>query len=1423
MSFIIAGPPSQLNGIITEYEVHQRVTVPCPNNIGTCYNSSLLATVDALSLNYTVTGLSPATQYGFSVTAVNGGGSTPSGFTTETTDEAPPTFVSPPTVTSLSSSELLVAWMEPVESNGVVTSYTVFSDGTIVFGPTLSLSYTLSSLDPFSLHSFLIQACTSAGCTNSSESTGRTLEAPPTGFDDPVITGMTSDSLTLSWSPPSDLNAAVVYYEVYYSNDTLITNTSISTHNISGLLPFTNYSIYIGACNVAGCTLSGVVAAVTDESLPVGVSILSINALSFERIEISWSPPTQSNGIILYYTLRRDSSVVFSGLALSYTDSNLEGGVSYSYTLEAFNSAGGTPSQSLTVTTPTSSPTGIQAPNTTVLSGSSIRVQWSEPAKANGDIASYLVYVNGSIAFNGSSFSHTVTGLSPFTTYAVRIEVCTVQGDCGSSSSVISTTQQDIPVGVGAPTVRSLSDSSVQVSWSAPSSPNGIIRFYRIMRRLVANQLVVIFAYAGGPNAFSFTDQSLTPFTRYEYQLVVVNDVGSSSGPWAEVTTFEATPANVSTPTFPSMFPYNVSVVWDPPLFPNGIITQYQVFYRQLIGSYVLAVTLPGNVTETVIGGLQPYTPYDFKIRARNSVGSQDSDAAVVITSEASPDSLQLISLVTRTSESLSLTWLPPLSPNGIIRQYALYLNGTEEYRGSASYHTITRLKPFTGYSIQLEACTSAGCTRGVIQGFTTAESAPVGQPAPSFTSLTSRSVRLSWDEPVQTNGIIRSYEVFRMQVSELQQVNGTGNALLVHGTSDVASRTFTDTSLSPHTGYQYAVRANNSAGYSISSFVYIQTLEDIPEGVAYPSVIVISISEISVSWDEPDYPNGVISTYNVYRADPLLSVTRAYSGLNRFFTDTGLSPYTVYNYTVEACTVIGCSNSSSAANVTDESIPEGFTSLSLIAQSNSVITASWGAPTRPNGVITTYIASITSPVNITIPTSSLSQQFTNLQPFTNYTVLVQACTVIGCTSVGPSIVQTLESIPFLIASPIPTPVSPTSVLVTWSPPAVPNGVIIRYILRRNGSVAFDGNSLSFTDSPLLPNQRYSYDIQAFTSVGAGDRSSASLITTPSDTPTGVTPPTLSAVSSTGILTSWSPPLTPNGVIQRYVLFIMEEGGGGETVAYNGTGSSYLVSGLSIFTMYMFRIEACTTTCGTSVYSNVTTLEAPPTGQGIPTLLAYDNETVLVAWEPPTSPNGIVTLYSIQRRQVLGVNFYGTVISVATHLSPLTRQFLDEAEVLEPALTFEYRVGVANSIGSFTSEYSEVTLPDAPPEGASDPLLVNKTFNSISLSIAPPTKPNGLITRYILHSISFTSITLIPSTQSEVIYFTVPDLSPYTMYSMYIDTCTSAGCTPSGSISVRTEEDTPTGLSPPVPTVTSSTGIRLDWASPVHPNGEILK
>lgn len=72
----------------------------------------------------------------------------------------------------------------------------------------------------------------------------------------------------------------------------------------------------------------------------------------------------------------------------------------------------------------------------------------------------------------------------------------------------------------------------------------------------------------------------------------------------------------------------------------------------------------------------------------------------------------------------------------------------------------------------------------------------------------------------------------------------------------------------------------------------------------------------------------------------------------------------------------------------------------------------------------------------------------------------------------------------------------------------------------------------------------------------------------------------------------------------------------------------------------MLRIQACTAAgCTYSTPSSVRTLEAPPQAIDKPVLTPFASVTgshdgVRVVWDPPRKPNGDITEYRIERRQV---------------------------------------------------------------------------------------------------------------------------------------------------------------------------------------------
>ena len=1401
------------NGLITEYQLFQRRAVGC----STCYEIALL--FSGIAFDFVVSDLLPFTAYGFEVIAFNGAGNVSSGFTTAQTEQAPPTAVTPPTTTVVSSTEIALSWAEPAELNGALSGYQIYRNGAFVVS-TLSTFYRDTSLEPFMEYSYILEACTGGGCTNSTAVSNATLEALPEGVSDPVISNLEARSLVITWQQPSQPNGVITEYVLtLVSNGTVLLRGLQLSLTLSDLTPFTSYSFQLMVCNSIGCSPSSIVETQTPETNPQGLDAPRLRNLTSTSVAIDWSFPAAPNGNITSFVLRRGTeneeeppTVIFEGIALSYNDLDLVADTLYFYTVEAVNGGGSVVSPSTFIRTIPDLAEGIDPPNLEVLGPTSIRITWSPPTNPNGEIRQYILFMDDVPVFMNLGFEYTATDLTPFTLYAYYIQVIN-QAGAASSITVTAITEQAAPEGVSPPTLTVLGPTAIDVSWQPPAMPNGIITEYEIRRRLLDDDISESVQHRGDPSVLSFPNSGLSPFTTYEYRLRVINEADDTFSEWVPATTEEDVPGGIGLPRFSdsAIFARNVTATWDPPTEPNGILLSYRLEYRLPLGAPITAAEVSADVTTAVAIGLQPVTLYEFRVVAINAAGEGFGDWETVTTGEDIPEGVQPIVVEERTGTTLSLTWSPPLVPNGVIREYMLLLDGELVYRDAPALYTVLRLQPFTNYTLQLAACTLAGCAFGEPQSATTAEVAPFGQPSPTLTALGPRSVEIAWDSTAQPNGIITRYELLR-------QVIGIPTSLaVIHSTEDTLIRLYIDDAVQPATTYEYAVRAINSAGQTESDFRAITTPDAPPEGLAAPELMVLSSSSIRAAWEAPSQPNGDILMYQAFRSTGASGTQESvYAGQNREFTDTALDPFTTYSYTIQACTSGGCTNSSSASATTLEDLPEGFAAPVLSALSATEISVRWSPPVRPNSAIVGYTVDIT-PIAIRVTTTELAVNITNLQPFTVYTVSIDACNSIGCaTSSGQ--VRTAESLPQFIAPPQLEALSPTSVQVTWQEPARPNGVILFYELRRNGTVIFSNNATSFVDTNLMPNQFYSYSVQAYTSIGGGEMSSDRTIQTSPDTPEDISPPILVVLGPNTIFAQWEEPGTPNGVIQRYVLEV--DG----AIVYEEEGTftfEFAVDNLTPFTQYQFRLVVCTSTCGNSPMVTATTAEAPPVGQGLPQLTANTDTTVSVNWTPPSQPNGVITAFQLERRQVVDENIRSefAIVFIGTATA-----YLDSDSSLQAAMVYEYQLTANNSAGSTTSNVAQVTLLDAPPVGVSPPTISDPTANSLVAVISLPAVPNGQIVLYKLYQNgSVINNMSVPEPQTASVSFTVPELEPFTYYAYHVEACTSAGCSSSDTAVVRTAEAPPTGLGAPTAVVLSARSIQIDWSTPANSNGIIVR
>lgn len=294
-------------------------------------------------------------------------------------------------------------------------------------------------------------------------------------------------------------------------------------------------------------------------------------------------------------------------------------------------------------------------------------------------------------------------------------------------------------------------------------------------------------------------------------------------------------------------------------------------------------------------------------------------------------------------SQTLILTWSPPVQPNGVITSYRLYIGHISILTNPSV--VLDNLTPFTEYEYQVEACTVVGCGNSSVASSMTLPGTPSGLSPPSLTELSPTSIQANWAPPSEPNGIISHYELVRVFGSELSQeeivFNGTE---LQTGVSN----------LFPNTLYFFKVVAYNSVDSVSSDTANITTPEDIPDLIQPPIIAVINSTALLVSWIEPLQPNGEIIEYRLVQNGNIV-----FSGLLKMYTHTKLEPFTMYSYTIMACTIKGCGSSTQSSARTDEATPEGLVNPTVIDTQSNSITLQLNEVEKPNGIVT-YVLYIT-------------------------------------------------------------------------------------------------------------------------------------------------------------------------------------------------------------------------------------------------------------------------------------------------------------------------------------------------------------------------------------------------------------------------------------------------------------------------------
>jgi len=263
----------------------------------------------------TVTGLTPATSYTFTVTATNiAGTSVPSAASNQITADS--TVPGAPTIgaaTVLTSTSATVAFTAPANNGGAsITGYTVTSTpGNIVASGTSS-PITVLGLTPATSYTFKIIASNFVGdSAQSAESNSITTPAADVFVPDaPTIgtatkTGSTTATVAFT-APANNGGAAIIGYIGTSTPGGIIASSTSSPMTFTGLTPATHYTFVVRAVNLVGSgpnsSSSNIIN--TDSAPPGPPTVGTAAKTGATTATLAFTPPTITNGqTIIGYTV----------------------------------------------------------------------------------------------------------------------------------------------------------------------------------------------------------------------------------------------------------------------------------------------------------------------------------------------------------------------------------------------------------------------------------------------------------------------------------------------------------------------------------------------------------------------------------------------------------------------------------------------------------------------------------------------------------------------------------------------------------------------------------------------------------------------------------------------------------------------------------------------------------------------------------------------------------------------------------------------------------------------------------------------------------------------------------------------------------------------------------------------------------------
>ncbi|XP_032439025.1 receptor-type tyrosine-protein phosphatase S isoform X18 [Xiphophorus hellerii] len=715
--------------------------------------------------------------------------------------------------------------------------------------------------------------------------------------------------------------------------------------------------------------------------------------------------------------------------------------------------------------------------------------------------------------------------------------------------------------------------------------------------------------------------------------------------------TVKALPKAPGTPVVTERTATSITLTWDS---GNPEPVSYYIIQHKSKYSDDLYKEIDGVATTRYsVGGLSPYSDYEFRVVAVNNIGrGPPSESIEAKTAEQAPSTApRQVRGHMMSATTAVIQWDEPEEPNGQIMGYRVYytmdysqhVNVWEKQivRGS-NFVTIQGLIPNKTYYIKVLAFTSVGDGPLSPELQIIAKTGVPSQPTDFKGEAKSEtSILLSWNAPAQTGleNQVTGYELTYRKKDDKDEKR----------ISFEPTTTYLLKDLKPFTTYTFRLAARSKHGIgAYTSDISAETPQTLPSGPPRKvEVEAVNSSSIKVIWRSPvpTKQHGQIRGYQVHYVRMVNGEPTGQPVIKDILIDdaqwdyddttehemiiTELQAETTYSVTVAAYTTKGDGARSKPKLITTTGAVPEKPRLNIITTNMGTALLQWYPPAITHGPLQGYRLRFgrkdVDPLTvIEFPDRENHYTTKEIHKGASYTFRLSARNKVGFGEETVKEVITNEEVPSGYPQNIKAEGASTStVQVSWQPVLLTerNGQIVKYALQYKDINSPRSPSELFITAPestvLLDGLRAdtTYDIKmcAFTSKGSGPYSpSVQFRTQPVDQAVFAKNFHVRAAMKSSVLLTWEIPDTYNPAQPFTILY-----DNGQSVEVDGKLTQKLITGLQPETQYSFLLTNRGNSAG-GLQHRVSTMTAPDVLRTKPYMIGKTNSDGMVTVELPS-------------------------------------------------------------------------------------------------------------------------------------------------------------------------------------------------------------